>query len=180
MIIFKKKPFLSLFFIIFSLSLSSCSYFSKDKKKENEVEKITKKRFEPNVKKRLEDDRDRGISIFGKRKKEDTLGAQNIMWKATLETLDFMPINVASYSGGIISTDWYSKESGQESIKITVSFMSDQILASSINVKSYKKTCNKEGNCVVSEGSKNFDKQIKDQIVQKLKTLNIENLESKN
>ena len=32
----------------------------------------------------------------------------NPLWRATLETIDFMPLTTVDYSGGIIITDWYS------------------------------------------------------------------------
>ena len=34
--------------------------------------------------------------------------SSNPMWKATLETLDFLPMSTVDYSGGIIITDWYT------------------------------------------------------------------------
>jgi hypothetical protein len=43
------------------------------------------------------------------------------MWRATLEILDFLPLAIVDYSGGIISTDWYNEgAASNESIKISV------------------------------------------------------------
>ena len=47
----------------------------------------------------------------------------NPMWRASLETLDFLPLTTVDYSGGIIITDWYSENSSNnESLKIQLDF----------------------------------------------------------
>ena len=49
------------------------------------------------------------------------------MWRASLETLDFLPLTTVDYSGGIIITDWYFDNTGksEESIKISIRFLSN-------------------------------------------------------
>ncbi len=75
----------------------------------------------------------------------------NPIWRASLETLDFLPMNTVDYSGGIIITDWYSENnSSKESIKITVRFLSNEIRSDSIKVVVHKKICNNSSNCVVN------------------------------
>ena len=44
----------------------------------------------------------------------------NELWRASLDTLDFMPLISADYGGGIIITDWYSENKPNESIKVTI------------------------------------------------------------
>ena len=57
------------------------------------------------------------------------------MWRASLETIDFMPSSTVDYSGGIIVTDWYSDtQASDESIKITVRFLSNEIRSDSIKI----------------------------------------------
>lgn len=130
-----------------------------------------------NVKERLEQS-DRGI-IFGGKKKENLLGNNNIMWRATLEVMDFMPINTASYQGGIIITDWYeSGNRNNESIKIMVNFYSSEIKPSSISVKGYKKKCSKNNICETTNTQKSFNDEIKNKIFIKIKDLNIKMSES--
>ena len=49
--------------------------------------------------------------------------SSNPMWRASLETLDFLPLTTVDYSGGVIITDWYSdNNSSKESIKISLRF----------------------------------------------------------
>ena len=59
-----------------------------------------------------------------------------------LKTLDFIPIQSANYSGGVLVTDWYSNSlDSNSSIKIEVRFKSTELSPSSIDVLSYKRTC---------------------------------------
>ena len=73
------------------------------------------------------------------------------MWRASLETLDFLPMNTVDYSGGIIITDWYSENrSSKESIKITVRFLSNEIRSDSLKIVVHKKICDSSLNCIVN------------------------------
>ena len=69
------------------------------------------------------------------------------MWRASLETLDFLPLTTVDYSGGMIITDWYSDNNFNESIKITVRFLSNEIATENLKIIIHKKTCNKNDNC---------------------------------
>ena len=62
------------------------------------------------------------------------------MWRATLEILDFLPLSNVDYSGGIITTDWYNEgTAADESIKITIRFLSNEIRADGLKVIVHKK-----------------------------------------
>ena len=63
----------------------------------------------------------------------------NPMWRASLELLDFLPLTTVDYSGGMIITDWYSENNSNESIKITVRFLDNQIRSNSLKVIVHKK-----------------------------------------
>ena len=71
----------------------------------------------------------------------------NPMWRASLETLDFLPLTTVDYSGGIIITDWYSENSNDDSIKLTIRFLSNDIRSDSLKIIVHKKTCDKNLNC---------------------------------
>tara|TARA_B100001996_G_C18516053_1_gene537405 strand:- start:80 stop:610 length:531 start_codon:yes stop_codon:yes gene_type:complete len=96
----------------------------------------------------------KGISIGGALKKRGTtyeFSTSNPMWRASLETLDFLPLTTVDYSGGIIITDWYSDSSGNnESIKISLRFLANEIRSESLKVIIHKKTCSVNQNCKVS------------------------------
>ena len=90
----------------------------------------------------------------------------NELWRASLDTIDFLPLLSANYSGGIIITDWYSKDS-KESIKITLRFLSNEVRSDAINIKIFYKKCIEIMNCTISEQKGNLEKELKKQILKK-------------
>ena len=76
--------------------------------------------------------------------------SSNPMWRASLETLDFLPLTTVDYSGGVIITDWYSdNDSSKESIKISLRFLSNDIRSESLKVIVHQKICSANLNCRV-------------------------------
>ena len=66
--------------------------------------------------------------------------SSNELWRASLDAIDFMPLMTANYSGGIIITDWYSElNSNNESIKISIRFLTNEIRADALDIKVFKK-----------------------------------------
>ena len=96
------------------------------------------------VRKNLEEGK--GFTLMGGGKGSGTnyeFASSNPMWRATLEILDFLPLSNVNYSGGIIITDWYNEgATGNESIKITVRFLTNQIRADGLKIIVHKKKCN--------------------------------------
>ena len=69
------------------------------------------------------------------------------MWRASLEVLDFLPLTTVDYSGGMIITDWYSENSQNDSIKISVRFLSNEVATENLKILVHKKTCSQENIC---------------------------------
>jgi len=65
----------------------------------------------------------------------------NEMWRATIDILDFVPLTSADYGGGVVITDWYSSGGSNDSLKIMVQFLSNEIRADGIKVVVYNKVC---------------------------------------
>jgi len=164
-------PFLKKIIAITSILLiASCA----GKEKEEETT-IKKKRFNPNVRERALGANTDGI-FFNKDKGGSgtfEFATSNPLWRASLEVLEFMPLQALSYSGGLISTDWYSKGSLDESIKIAVRFNSKELAISSFTVVSYKKICTNGNNCKIIDGSTEFNSTIKSQIINKARAIKI-------
>ncbi len=102
----------------------------------------------------------RGISLkdmAGKRSTTYEFSTSNPLWRASLETIDFMPLTTVDYSGGIIITDWYSDASSNDSIKITVRFLSNEIQSNSLKIIVHNKKCKINENCTIKE----IDSKIK-------------------
>ena len=96
----------------------------------------------------------RGVSIGGLGrglgKTTYEFSTSNPMWRASLETLDFLPLTTVDYSGGVIITDWYSdSNSAKESIKISLRFLGNEIRSESLKVIVHQKTCSSNLDCRV-------------------------------
>ena len=126
------------------------------------------------VRKNLEEGR--GITLMGGiegRGKGTTyqFASSNPMWRATLEILDFLPLANVDYSGGIITTDWYNEgTSSDESIKITVRFLTNEIRSDGIKVIVHKKKCNIQQACTVKKIASALEKEIQIAILKKAVT----------
>ncbi len=94
--------------------------------------------------------------------------SSNPMWRATLEILDFLPLSNVDYSGGIITTDWYNEGTSlDESIKITVRFLTNEIRSDGIRIIVHKKRCNVEQNCKISKISSTIEQELQVAILKK-------------
>ena len=53
-----------------------------------------------------------------------------------------MPLSSVNYSGGIIISDWYSSEqNSNESIKVSIRFLTNEIRSDALNIKVFKNCC---------------------------------------
>ena len=94
--------------------------------------------------------------------------SSNELWRASLEVLDFMPLTSANYSGGVIITDWYSEQGNpDESIKITIRFLSNEVRSDAINVDIFYKKCVATNNCKINKQDGQLKKEITKQILAK-------------
>ena len=81
--------------------------------------------------------------------------SSNPLWRATLDTLDFMPLVSANYSGGIVVTDWYSENNTpNESVKISVRFLTNEIRSDALDINIFLKKCSESlTNCSISKNN---------------------------
>ena len=95
--------------------------------------------------------------------------SSNEMWRASLELLEFTPLSNVDYSGGVIITEWYSENSDQNSIKISIRFLSNEIRADGLKVIIYNKICKKEEreNCKIVQDNTTLGQEIKLAILKK-------------
>jgi hypothetical protein len=93
--------------------------------------------------------------------------SSNPLWQASLEKLNFAPLNNVDYAGGIIVTDWFSNENSNEEIKITIRFLTNEIRSDAINVIIHKKVCTAQNNCKITKIDNNLNSEIKFEILKK-------------
>ena len=136
-----------LLLIVCLLTLSCSGAFKPKKVDTREVSTNAGERARKNI------ETGRGTSLKGliNRDTNYEFSTANPMWRASLETLDFLPLTTVDYSGGIIITDWYFDSSGSsdESIKITVRFLSNDIRSESVKVIVHQRICKSSGNCKI-------------------------------
>ena len=125
-----------------------------------------KKRVEQNIRE------GKGIrfnDVFKDKGGSFTFASSNELWRASLDIIDFMPLSSVNYSGGIIITDWYSeKNSPNESIKISIRFLTNEIRSDALDIKIFTRKCiDTLANCNFSELSGNLPIEIKKQILKK-------------
>ena len=121
------------------------------------------------VKKNLEEGK--GFTMKGMMRGNETsyqFASSNPMWRATLEILDFLPLANVDYSGGIITTDWYNEgTASDESIKITIRFLTNEIRSDGIRIIVHKKRCNVQQKCIVKKISSTLEQEIRVAILKK-------------
>ena len=151
-------------FIILSF-LASCGIW--DPADSRKVSPNSKER----VKKNLEEGK--GFSI-GKAMSEGSGGtsyqfaSSNPMWRATLDILDFLPLANVDYSGGIITTDWYNEgTASDESIKITIRFLTNEVRSDGIRIIVHKRRCNAQQKCAVKKISSTLERELRVAILKK-------------
>ena len=149
----------TLFFIICSTFLYSCAGGWDPVSQKDRPADVDER-----VRKNIEEGK--GIKIFDKRNKSSgiaSFASSNPIWRASLDTLNFMVLSSADYGGGIIITDWYSEKNNNESIKITIRFLSDEIRIDGFDVIIHQKKCDPSDktNCIIKKINSNLNDEIK-------------------
>ena len=156
-------------FVIFcSFFLNSCAKLPGGDARKNppDPKKRIKKNLEEGRGFRLDNtiDKVRGASKGG----NFEFASSNELWRASLDIIDFMPLTSANYSGGIIITDWYSDSLKQnESIKVTIRFLSNEIRSDAMDIKVFYKNCKMDMNCKISEKDGALKTELRKEILKK-------------
>ena len=95
--------------------------------------------------------------------------SSNELWRASLDVIDFMPLSSVNYSGGIIITDWYSDNNNpNESIKISIRFLTNEVRSDALIVKIFSRKCiNNLMNCKFTETDGIMVNELKKEILKK-------------
>ena len=149
---FSKRLITTFLLIILLLPQSACGPF---KPKKVNAEKDVPINVRERVQKNMEEGK--GFRLMNKFEKGNTydFASSNPLWKATLDTLDFMPLVSANYSGGIVVTDWYSENNTpNESVKISIRFLTNEIRSDALDINVFLKKCSENlTNCSISKNN---------------------------
>ena len=171
---------ISLFILLFLLNSCEAFKYKRSDVKDNPVE--SGKRVEKNI---AEGKGLRFGKFAGKRGGVFDFASSNELWRASIEILDFVPLSNASYSGGIIITDWFNggAEDDNRNLKITIKFLSNEIRSDSVKVDVHERICNTQNNCSTNLVKSKIANEIKVAILKKaafIKKNTIEENVSKN
>lgn len=131
------------------------------------------------IKKNMEEGRGFRLSNVGKGNTNYDFANSNPLWRATLDTLDFMPLVSANYSGGVVITDWYSENnSPDEAIKISVRFLTNEIRSDALNVNIFIKECEiNSSNCKINKSENELSSELTLSILKKAASYEKERIE---
>ena len=150
---------------IFTLFLlNSCGFYKRSDIKDNPVN------VDERVKRNIQEGRGFRFGKGATRGGDFDFASSNPLWRSAVNVLDFVPLTNASYSGGIIITEWFSAENNTEStnreLKITVQFMSNEIRADAIKVLVFEKSCI-QNNCKTKKIKSKLEGELKLAILKK-------------
>jgi len=135
------------------------------------------------VKKNLEEGRGFKVGNLLEQKKGGIFdfASSNELWRASLDVIDFMPLSSVNYSGGIIITDWYSSDQSQnESIKISIRFLTNEIRSDALDIKVFTRKCKDNLiNCKYIDTSETLVSELKREILKKATNYKNQDLEKK-
>lgn len=116
-----------------------------------------------------------GCSLMGKSKpsaaakgdiaasRVTTIGVNAYLWRASLDTISFMPLIQADANGGVIVTDWYANPSPpNERMKLTISILDKDLRADALRVAASRQ---------VAQGGGWVDVPVQAATVQKLEEI---------
>ena len=156
---------ITLYLLLFLFFINSCGLYKRSDVKDTPVN------VNERVRKNIEEGR--GIK-FGKRGASGgtfDFASSNELWRASIEVLDFVPFTNASYSGGILITEWFDGNSSNENfrnLKITVRFLSNEIRSDALKISVHEKLCeNNSQNCSVKKIESELINEIKIAILKK-------------
>ena len=153
-----------IFLLSLFLILNSCGIYKKVDQRQMPTGAVAK------AKKNVEEGR--GISLKGlaggNKKTTFQFSTSNPLWRASLEVLDFIPLSTVDYAGGMIISDWYFGESSQnDSIKVTVRFLNNEISSNSLDVIVHQKICKTQINCKINKIDSKIKEELKISILKK-------------
>ncbi len=102
------------------------------------------------------------------------IGVNSYLWRASLDTLSFMPLSSADPFGGVIITDWYTPaESPGERFKVTVYILDRRLRADGIRVSAFKQNLDSTNNWIPVELTPKTITNLENAILRRARELRI-------
>lgn len=105
------------------------------------------------------------------------IAVNGYLWRASLDTLSFMPLSSADPYGGVIVTDWYvNPEKPDERFKCTVYILDSRLRADGLNVAVFKQTRDASGTWVDQPAAGQTEVDIENSILTRARQLRLSNI----
>lgn len=164
------------FFLLLSLALlTSCGVLS-----EGDTSSFPKSSEDERFERRGKITGEDGIVLFGGDDDDDEgsgngIGVNSFLWRATLDTIGFMPIDVADPFGGVITTEYYEDPAAAgERFKINALILDERLRADGVKVTVFKQTIDEAGAWREAAVDKSVSRQIEDKILTRARELRIQ------
>ena len=164
----------SIFILLISFALSGCStsfnmpeWMDADLSRERNAERQAKRDGGPKGK--IQDN----FKLFGSDIKDTgaTIGVNSLLWRASLDTISFMPLDEADPYGGIIMTEWYNNPNNpDERFKITIYILDTRLRADAVRVSVFMQQ-NLNGEWVNISTSEDTRLQLENSILTKARQM---------
>jgi len=106
-----------------------------------------------------------------------SIGVNGYLWRATLDTLSFMPLASADPYGGVIITDWYTNpEKPDERFKCTVYILDSRLRADGLNVAVFKQNRDAQGQWIDAPSAGQTETDIENAILTRARQLRLSNI----
>ena len=119
-------------------------------------------------------------NLFGSRRggaDSSGIGVNSFLWRASLDTVSFMPINSADAFGGVIITDWYIfPDSPGERFKLNVYILGRALRADGVRVSAFRQAREADGSWRDAAVEKQVNAKIEDSILTRARQLRQETL----
>jgi hypothetical protein len=108
---------------------------------------------------------------------QNAIAVNGYLWRATLDTLSFMPLASADPYGGVIITDWYvNPEKPDERFKCTVYILDSRLRADGLNVAVFKQTRDATGGWIDAPATAQTETDLENAILTKARQLRLSNI----
>jgi hypothetical protein len=105
------------------------------------------------------------------------IGVNSYLWRASLDTLAFMPLTSADPYGGVIITDWYANpEKPDERFKVTVYILDTRLRADGLTVTVFRQVKGADGNWAEASTSAQTQTDFENAILTRARQLRLSNI----
>ena len=167
---FKSKRFLRIVAALTLVSLTACEGISREapdvEGADDRLRRETGKLFGD-------------INLLGGRDDQETnsgIGVNGFLWRASLDTLSFLPLSSADPFGGVIITDWYAPpESPAERFKVTVYILGRELRSDGVRVAVFRQKRDTGSEWIDANAGKNTSTSLENAILTRARELRISN-----